>query len=428
MLGERDLLGQAAGVGARLQPDHERAAVAVVGAAGDSAHGDPAGGARAPRARRRTTRSARPRRGRTGLRGPRRARGDDRAHLDRLLPGADRAVLDQAVVAAEGGHVRTERNRSATHGRGRPAERGAPAPTTLSALERRSADLRSAKPLAALRRLARAPRRGGGRRRGRRRAARAERSRHASTGSRPRPRRPTRARGAPRAGGRDLLGRRRAAGPPHARLHDRSPRSRAARASALLARGSRAPRRGDGRGPARARLRARRLRARPPAARRVKSIGRPHLADAVVHHPANAERLRSEGLDERSAFLEAYLIDGKPAFRPRTKPTVTRVDPDHPRRRRGRRLGPSVLGRRRTPTPCSSRSTASAPGASTASSASTPPTPASRPSCSTIAARALGLLTHGLLGLPRARRTGCSRAFARSARTAARRRSGPIAG
>lgn len=52
------------------------------------------------------------------------------------------------------------------------------------------------------------------------------------------------------------------------------------------------------------------------------SIGRPHLADAVVHHPANAERLRSEGLAERSAFLVAYLIEGRPAFRPRTKPTV----------------------------------------------------------------------------------------------------------
>jgi hypothetical protein len=60
------------------------------------------------------------------------------------------------------------------------------------------------------------------------------------------------------------------------------------------------------------------------ARRRAKgqSIGRPHLADAVVNHPANAERLRSEGLDERSAFLVAYLIDGRPAFRPRTKPTV----------------------------------------------------------------------------------------------------------
>lgn len=53
-----------------------------------------------------------------------------------------------------------------------------------------------------------------------------------------------------------------------------------------------------------------------------KPIGRPHLAAAVVNHPDNAERLRGEGLDERSAFLEAYLIDGRPAFRPRTKPTI----------------------------------------------------------------------------------------------------------
>ena len=41
-----------------------------------------------------------------------------------------------------------------------------------------------------------------------------------------------------------------------------------------------------------------------------------------MHHPANAERLRAEGLAERSAFLEAYLIEGRPGFRPRTKPTV----------------------------------------------------------------------------------------------------------
>jgi predicted metal-dependent phosphoesterase TrpH len=54
-----------------------------------------------------------------------------------------------------------------------------------------------------------------------------------------------------------------------------------------------------------------------------KPIGRPHLADAVVRHPANAQRLASEGLGERSAFLEAYLIDGAPAFRPRTRPTVS---------------------------------------------------------------------------------------------------------
>jgi 3',5'-nucleoside bisphosphate phosphatase len=51
-------------------------------------------------------------------------------------------------------------------------------------------------------------------------------------------------------------------------------------------------------------------------------IGRPHLADAVVGHPANQDRLRAEGLADRSAFLEAYLIEGRPAFQPRTTPSV----------------------------------------------------------------------------------------------------------
>jgi predicted metal-dependent phosphoesterase TrpH len=53
-----------------------------------------------------------------------------------------------------------------------------------------------------------------------------------------------------------------------------------------------------------------------------KSVGRPHLAGAVVNHPANESRLRDEGLLELSAFLVAYLIEGKPAFRPRVRPTV----------------------------------------------------------------------------------------------------------
>jgi predicted metal-dependent phosphoesterase TrpH len=53
-----------------------------------------------------------------------------------------------------------------------------------------------------------------------------------------------------------------------------------------------------------------------------KSIGRPHLADAVVAHPANAKRLAEEQLEDRSAFLVAYLIEGKPAFVPRRGPSV----------------------------------------------------------------------------------------------------------
>jgi len=53
-----------------------------------------------------------------------------------------------------------------------------------------------------------------------------------------------------------------------------------------------------------------------------KSIGRPHLAQAVVSHPANAERLASEGRSDPSAFLEGYLIEGRPAFVPRRGPSV----------------------------------------------------------------------------------------------------------
>jgi hypothetical protein len=53
-----------------------------------------------------------------------------------------------------------------------------------------------------------------------------------------------------------------------------------------------------------------------------KSIGRPHLAQAVVGQPANRERLEAEGLLDPTAFLVAYLIEGKPAFRDREAPTV----------------------------------------------------------------------------------------------------------
>ncbi len=53
-----------------------------------------------------------------------------------------------------------------------------------------------------------------------------------------------------------------------------------------------------------------------------KSVGRPHLAQAVVGHPANAERLEAEGHSEPTAFLVAYLIEGKPAFRSRLHPTI----------------------------------------------------------------------------------------------------------
>lgn len=53
-----------------------------------------------------------------------------------------------------------------------------------------------------------------------------------------------------------------------------------------------------------------------------KSIGRPHLAQAAVRHPANAQRLAREGLTDPSSFLVEYLIEGAPAFRPRKAPSV----------------------------------------------------------------------------------------------------------
>ncbi len=52
------------------------------------------------------------------------------------------------------------------------------------------------------------------------------------------------------------------------------------------------------------------------------SIGRPHLAQAVVSRPENHERLQGAGLLEPTAFLVEYLIEGRPAFVPRAAPTV----------------------------------------------------------------------------------------------------------
>jgi 3',5'-nucleoside bisphosphate phosphatase len=53
-----------------------------------------------------------------------------------------------------------------------------------------------------------------------------------------------------------------------------------------------------------------------------RSIGRPHLAQAVVGQPENHERLQRDGLLDPTDFLVAYLIEGKPAFREREAPSV----------------------------------------------------------------------------------------------------------
>ena len=51
-------------------------------------------------------------------------------------------------------------------------------------------------------------------------------------------------------------------------------------------------------------------------------IGRPHLAEAVLGHPANASRLAAEQIDDIGTMIRGYLIEGRPAFRMRETPTV----------------------------------------------------------------------------------------------------------
>jgi 3',5'-nucleoside bisphosphate phosphatase len=54
-------------------------------------------------------------------------------------------------------------------------------------------------------------------------------------------------------------------------------------------------------------------------------IGRPHLAEAALSHPANAQRLREEQIDDIGSFIRAYLIEGRPAFALRVTPTVAQA-------------------------------------------------------------------------------------------------------
>jgi adenylyl-sulfate kinase len=53
-----------------------------------------------------------------------------------------------------------------------------------------------------------------------------------------------------------------------------------------------------------------------------KPVGRPHLAAAVLAHPANRERLAEERHADVSSFIPAYLIQGMPGYVARTHPTV----------------------------------------------------------------------------------------------------------
>jgi predicted metal-dependent phosphoesterase TrpH len=54
-------------------------------------------------------------------------------------------------------------------------------------------------------------------------------------------------------------------------------------------------------------------------------IGRPHLAEAVLSHPENSDRLRDEEIDDIGSLIRAYLIEGRVAFRLRQTPTVAQA-------------------------------------------------------------------------------------------------------
>ena len=61
-------------------------------------------------------------------------------------------------------------------------------------------------------------------------------------------------------------------------------------------------------------LEARRARGEP--------LGRPHLARALLDHPANAERLAAEGISGPNELFPRYLVPGAPTYVRRTRPTV----------------------------------------------------------------------------------------------------------
>jgi predicted metal-dependent phosphoesterase TrpH len=51
-------------------------------------------------------------------------------------------------------------------------------------------------------------------------------------------------------------------------------------------------------------------------------LGRPHLAHALLDHPANAERVAAEGIGSLRELFPRYLVPGVPTYVARTRPTV----------------------------------------------------------------------------------------------------------
>ena len=190
----------------------------------------------------------------------------------------------------------------------------------------------------------------------------------------------------------------------------------------------RAPRRRDGRPPARARLRG-----RPGADRGAQGRGQAGRPAAPGRRGARAPRQRRaarRGGTRRRLLVHPRLPDPGHAGLRRPHPPDRRggdrLDP-----RGGRRggLGAPVLGHRGRRTRCSRRSTATARPASTASRSSTRPTPRSRSRLLADRCTELGPAHDRLVGLPRPRPPAVQHASAAStctaaSRTSARSRSG----
>jgi predicted metal-dependent phosphoesterase TrpH len=51
-------------------------------------------------------------------------------------------------------------------------------------------------------------------------------------------------------------------------------------------------------------------------------LGRPHLAHAILDHPANQARLKAEGIAGLRELFPRYLVPGVPTYVARTRPTV----------------------------------------------------------------------------------------------------------
>ena len=108
------------------------------------------------------------------------------------------------------------------------------------------------------------------------------------------------------------------------------------------------------------------------------SLGRPHLADAVLAHPDNAERLAREGIKGKRELFPPYLVPGAAAYVARSRPTVEEaIEVIHAAGGVAIWAHPfwDIEDRE---TRCWTRCATSPPAGSTASSASTPSTRASR--------------------------------------------------